>query len=399
MGIESYIHATRKNFPKRATNPVYHDEMFPLLTIPPAASGLKDFSLIPIVTYSYSRRVECVEFEGQEYLIYDQYMGQTLNMFNRLAFEDGNTEARVIYFMKYAAERLLQLGDERNALSLAIIHNNLKKNSTYFSNPNPSEERGLTTFVQELYLMAHETYHSLLKRGNGLRKDSRDHAKEFLEGRLRPPNQEELSNVSSQDDRNFLAVMSVALGFELEIDEELIRELCCDRLALNFCATTVPHLFGESALQRVLTSCYTAHLFTRMLTFIDQDLAKFSKGIVDDEGNFDNMLSRDYAVHQARKSYLRQCSLYYAADIDQGSEKAGVADGRAVLSSIDIFRALEEAQNSVQENLSGPLLSINRAFVTGDILNDFSFVKDAVDELSSTKETDLAGLAESLLGW
>ncbi|PTW99142.1 hypothetical protein [Pararhodobacter aggregans] len=399
MSIDSYIHATRKNFPKRATNSVYRDEIFPLLDIPSAASGLKFCPLIPIVTYSYSRRVECVEFEGQEYLIYDQYMGQTFNVFNRLAFDDGNTEARVIYFMKYAAERLLQLGDERNALILAIIHSNLKRNSTYFSNASPTEERGLSIFVQELYLMAHEIYHSLLKRSNGLSRDSRDHAKEFLEGRLRTPNEENLSSMSSQVDRDFHAVMSVALGFELDIDEELIRELCCDRLALNFCATTVPHLFGQSVLQRVLTSCYTAHLFTRMLTFIDQDLAKFSEGIVDGEGNFDSMLSRDYAVHQARKAYIRQCSFYYAADINQGSEKTGVAGGQAVLSSIDLFKALEEVQSSIQENLSGPLLSINRAFVTGEILDDFSFVGDAVDELRSTRESDLAGLAERLLGW
>lgn len=401
MSIFHYIDATRKNYPERAKQSEYDEKLFQFLSIPAMAAGLEEFLLTPLVTYSYSRRVECVEHQNEFYILYDQYMGQTLNVFTRLAFEDGTNEGRAIYFMKYAAERLLVHGATNDALKLAAIHRSFKANSDYFSNPNATAERLSSVLIQELYLMAHEVYHWVFKLSDQLRYDAIQHADRFLLSRRElKPRFTKSANLSGQVDGeiDFKAILRSAMGADLEPDPELTLELCCDRLALNFCAMLVPQILGAETMPRVLTSCYSAHLFSRMMALLDRDMARFASGDASPKRREDDLLSREFAVHMVRKSYLRECMMYYSDAYEEG-EETGVIGRAVVLKASDLVSKLFDTENAIDEKVTSPMMGYKNALISGEMFRDFSFMDDALTDLQTHRDFDAMKLAENLLGW
>lgn len=399
MSINDFIEATRQNHAARVQKGLYEENYFPLLQIPYLASGRDPGNFEAVATFSHSRRVECVELNGKDYLIYDQYMGQTLNILTRMVFEEKSFKAVFVYLLKYAAEKFLQLGRGDLAIWPALLHNSMKKEMDYFKNPKPSQERQNSVVVQELYLMAHEVYHSLFKRHPSLFSDAERDAREFLEVRVQRANKlisAALKEADSQPDPT-LAALKNSFGTSLKASDDLVLELCCDRLATNFCAMLSPQLFGEGQLQSTLISCYRAHLFSRALSFLDHDLERIANGQNRDEGSLSNLESEVYAVYQARNNYIRQCATYYSLKDPTERKEKGVPEMEEVDAG-SIMNEFLTNMDAINDDFTTPCLNLAAAFGTGKFYDDFSFLKEWIAEPSMEK-LGASRAAEMCLGW
>jgi hypothetical protein len=128
------------------------------------------------ICYSLHRFSEIARLESKYYLIYDQYLGQTLNMMNRIMFihgdpakkpaEEPGVEVSVVdcYIKKLLAEAFLTNGKLLTAIicagSYAILRS--QGETEGLKKENKSPKRAAYTAVQELFVIAHEIAHLYL---------------------------------------------------------------------------------------------------------------------------------------------------------------------------------------------------------------------------------------------
>src|SRR6266850_3499064 len=82
--IEAYLSASRrlKPPPSRALLAQYRSMYDSIVANIPRHDDTPEL----FVTYSSERRCEFIRVAGKEYLVYDQYLGQTFNRLNRIQF-------------------------------------------------------------------------------------------------------------------------------------------------------------------------------------------------------------------------------------------------------------------------------------------------------------------------
>jgi hypothetical protein len=99
--IERYIEATRLNCKSRLHVDSYEKFYFPKLSLVARAIAL---SLNPVLAYSATRRAEQIHIDGEYWFIYDQYMGQTMNLLNRIFLEADGDISSIVYLHKLLGE-------------------------------------------------------------------------------------------------------------------------------------------------------------------------------------------------------------------------------------------------------------------------------------------------------
>lgn len=139
------------------------------------------------ITYSGDRKCELITIGEANYLVYDQYLGQSFSRLNRIQYAlHGAPLLSQAFASKYVAERLLSLGLTGPAAFFALgaqqFQQNAKADGDPFELPETVEliRHGLTA-SQELFVMAHELAHYRwrLDRDN-LSKEITRHINEFL---------------------------------------------------------------------------------------------------------------------------------------------------------------------------------------------------------------------------
>lgn len=173
-----------------------------------------------VVTYSAERACELVAFDETHYLVYDQYLGQTLSTLNRIFLNDGSDGFILIYACKYLAEKFRIAGDVNRACTLAYAyHENKKKGHLPLTNQTP--DCGTFTLIQEAFVLSHELAHYVFNQDQQLRREVFGYAAQTAVEVLSFPN---LSEKRIRD---------------------LIEEIACDKLATVAAVTmAVAHGLG-----------------------------------------------------------------------------------------------------------------------------------------------------------
>lgn len=116
------------------------------------------------VVYSPSRRAERIVVADKAWLIYDQYLGQTLSTLNRVLFETEGERPAIVYFHKYIAERTLEYGCPKLGIHFANFFQHQREATRGSGVPDPS--RIAYTITQERFAIFHELGHELQNSGH-----------------------------------------------------------------------------------------------------------------------------------------------------------------------------------------------------------------------------------------
>lgn len=160
--IEQYVAASRRTKGTNAALVAAYEKSY--LNITSQTTPLGDHPTL-FVTYSADRKCELITLGSQNYLVYDQYLGQSFNRLNRIQFATHSAAAlSQAYACKFIAERLLCLGLPAPAAFFALASRGLEEDAHAKGNPFavPTEiesVRVCLTGAQELFVMAHELAH------------------------------------------------------------------------------------------------------------------------------------------------------------------------------------------------------------------------------------------------
>lgn len=159
MIIDDYITATR--FIKgEAKLSFYYQSMYDSIL------SLIDMDNLPrlVVCYSTDRRCEFLSFEDDEYIIYDQYLGQTFNMLNRIYFNSSDKYDMVTYAYKILAEIYHSSAEEEiSQICYIAYYQNSDEHKTYKKDKN-LYLRLQYTYYQEFFVIMHEVAHWYLSK-------------------------------------------------------------------------------------------------------------------------------------------------------------------------------------------------------------------------------------------
>ncbi len=165
--LAQYIATTRRTKP--APLATYYEQLFDLLRCLSPGDAFPRLH----TTYSVQRRCEVISLDDEVFLVYDQYLGQTINTLNRVFFASpqNTAEAALMYACKYLAENLRVRQRDRLALFFARGYHSLRERVHL---PPTSANQLQTTLVmlQEVYVISHEIFHYLCKCDDKMRTSS-----------------------------------------------------------------------------------------------------------------------------------------------------------------------------------------------------------------------------------
>ena len=121
----------------------------------------KNDSDLPILKFCYSTEKTC-EFEtinNDEYIIYDNYIGSSLNTFNKIYYGCENIVDSIVYAVKCFAEIYHYSGDKKMAILCAKGYEIYREKMEIFSTSNFSLDRNFAILYQEKFILLHEIYH------------------------------------------------------------------------------------------------------------------------------------------------------------------------------------------------------------------------------------------------
>ncbi|MES3090606.1 hypothetical protein O6027_03285 [Sphingomonas aerolata] len=159
--IDRYISQAKLNHPEQV-----NEEMYELLVGDIFQMVVKHCGLSTNLKFVFtpSRRAERLRLCGESWLIYDQYLGQTFNLLNRLFFNAEGEKEAITYFHKYIAERALEHGRAEFGVSLANIYADNRDRVRETVNGDPL--RPAFTIVSEQFAIFHELSHEILDSGH-----------------------------------------------------------------------------------------------------------------------------------------------------------------------------------------------------------------------------------------
>ncbi len=153
--VDRLISATRMNVQQRVNTELYASTIDKIKIF----AESMDINLNIRIVYSPSRQAETRTFGEHTWLIYDQYMGQSMNLLNRIFIEANDDEPAFIYFHKVLSERLLEVGNLNESLHCASIYaQEREKLKGKFTN---EKLRDTLTKAQERFYFYHEFGHRI----------------------------------------------------------------------------------------------------------------------------------------------------------------------------------------------------------------------------------------------
>lgn len=163
MTIDDYVqHSRRCRPPSENFSRKYYPELYSLI-VGVVPKGAKPPKLH--VSYSTDRRCELVSLGHEDFLVYDQHMGQTFARLNRIMHAVSSPRPLAMaYCSKYLAQRLVGYGCLHYAHYFALLQRLFLQQARADGDPfEMSEEqntrRAQITIAQECFVLAHELSH------------------------------------------------------------------------------------------------------------------------------------------------------------------------------------------------------------------------------------------------
>ena len=116
------------------------------------------------VTYSTNKSCETINLNGINYIIYDQNLGQSMNMMNRLFFNSTDKDDAIMYGYKLLAENFQLMGRPDIGAAFVLQHVKLKENATSYKIDIDPRRRAAFTLTQECFVLVHELMHIVLSQ-------------------------------------------------------------------------------------------------------------------------------------------------------------------------------------------------------------------------------------------
>ena len=252
----------------------------------PSLSKAIGFDLGVQICYSPSRQIEHVRLGGKHWLIYDQYMGQTMALLNRIMVEAEGEEPAIAYFHKYMAERCLQFSRPFAGAHFATLYDELRD---VLKLKNVADEaRAFYNLIGERFAIFHELGHQILGDQGGdhfrgaigflideLREMSALNADEAMEAFRRGPpaayHHDDLDTVEREIEAHYSSPEGLrhrALYDRALNDPATFTEIQCDVLAAELIIDA--SLEGKPSLpliRMVFASIYIASYHLQTLTW------------------------------------------------------------------------------------------------------------------------------------
>lgn len=222
--------------------------------------------------YSVSKLCEMVCIEGKSYLVYDQYLGQSLAQWNTLFLSSATTQEDIVRYMyKCMAEILYVNGYYDFAIIPGLYYDELMKDANFERLLNPHKgfkqfkhilEKSWNNMVHEQFIMLHEICHWLLKND--------PEYKERIENKRREVIENDAYIIFAKDgiiekiqDADSKRVASEMLEDRLKWYEQdsNIEELICDEYAF----THLLRIFSSIDKREIASSCMLCMNNLRML--------------------------------------------------------------------------------------------------------------------------------------
>lgn len=266
LAVDRFINATRINIASRVKPEMYQSTLSNLSAL---ASRL-DLSTEFKIVYSASRRVELVALSGVSWIIYDQYMGQTMNLLNRIFIEAEDKQPSLVYFHKVLAERLLEAGRLEEALHCATIyHNNREDLNLKRLN---EEWRFLLIEVHEAFLLHHEFGHVVFSKET-LFPITREHASQIIEDLIKSK-QRSIEKVI-EDARN----APPAAIHHQKIDDFILSIQELERGDNSIIDAQIAYLNAPQTLEEVFCDIFAADLVLNLEIQKGRDIVKVLRAI------------------------------------------------------------------------------------------------------------------------
>lgn len=160
MNINDYINSTR--FIKKYETFDYYHDMYNIITSTFDNKNIEYPELV--VCYSTERTCEFVSINEKDYIIYDQYLGQSINMLNRIYFNSTDKYDSLTYAYKVLCEICHYSSKIELSKLLYTSYVLNKDNHISYKQNNNYAVRSEYTYFQEFFVLMHEVAHWLLSK-------------------------------------------------------------------------------------------------------------------------------------------------------------------------------------------------------------------------------------------
>ena len=243
------------------------------------------------VVYSPSRRTERLTVADENWLVYDQYLGQTFSTLNRILLETDGERPAIVYFHKYVAERALEYGCPELGVHFANFFHSQREATRGSGKPNPS--RLAYTITQERFAIFHELGHVLQMSGHDfvgvfssiVAETIEEHRSQFtsatLETMIQKFREASPAAYHDQDLEEFLSDLTEyytsdngqedrSSYLRALDDPETASELFCDFLAVEFALLSLAGSTEE--IEEAIRALYVGSYHLKTLTYVDWHL-------------------------------------------------------------------------------------------------------------------------------
>lgn len=287
----AYLAATRRQRPAFILRDHYQTFFIDLQSRLAPFGATPEFDL----AYSSERTCETITINGQQVVIYDQYLGQTFNQLNRLHLNSLEPREARIYAYKIAAEFAQIDGQPRLAAVLAMAHFANRDSAQTHTKDSDIAHRMRIGALQEAYVMAHEAFHTIIEHQVAWREQMlRDARHDFINNYyLRAISHFE--NVEHPDRDTILPMYLKQMGL-FGNDDALVEECICDTLAMAIICPLPKQQVSISQLKEARDAIFFALRHLRLLAMIRNDVREQRSEHVLDDAWLDPYLIRTQFV-------------------------------------------------------------------------------------------------------
>lgn len=336
LPINRYISQARLNHPDQVNT-----ELYRLLLGDVFEKIVRQFGLtinLKLI-YTPSRRAERLKINGESWLIYDQYLGQTFNILNRIFFNAEGEKESITYFHKYISEKTLEYGKSELGIELSNVYANGREclRNTFYGDP----KRTVFTIISEKFAIFHELSHEILESGDDsvrffteliditLQESRKSHASETAESIIDAFRQSDpaayhdapLDEVIADTLANFDSPEGIFAREAYQIaldDQEVKEEIFCDFLACEI--VLMDHAGDNKDLKDTICALYVASYHLKTIDFVDRGITGI---LLHGKANKDHKRHRIYRMQtmQVRNHCLRkQLLMMYEARLQDFDE-------------------------------------------------------------------------------
>lgn len=250
--ISDYLSSTRFMLPKAGEGDASNDELIykPIREYVNLLSDGLDLKVDIHVVYSDALKSEAIAIDGQMCIIHDRYLGQALNMMNRLFIYGASKHTKTIYAHKLVSQIFSRYAFYEESVFAAQQYQNGRNEMDHQERQREDGSliHGPYTHIQELYVILHEHAHHLFRTNRELLDDINGDVKEWIiDYGQKERDIDVLRKAMSTDDisddekkyyeenlNKFIEHGEIAAKFCQEIANrsDLVEEFCCDRLAI-----------------------------------------------------------------------------------------------------------------------------------------------------------------------